>query len=107
MRNIHDHQHEIAAFERFPHFDHHLASQRAVGFVHAGSVDEHNLPTVFAFALRNVDDALYAVARSLRLGRNDRQFLADKSVQQSGLAGVRPAKNADESGAEWHRSYEL
>src|ERR1700686_4335052 len=70
--------------------------------MHAGSVDEHDLGPVLAFILRNLDNALNAVARGLRLGRNDRQLFAHERIEQGGLARVRAAENANETGAEWH-----
>src|ERR1700680_1714322 len=70
--------------------------------MHAGSVDEHDLGPVLAFILRNVNNALNAVARVLRVGRNDRQLFAHERIEQGGLARVRAAENANETGAEWH-----
>ena len=102
-RRIHDQEHEIAAFQSLPHFDHHLAAQRAVRLVHSGSIDQDNLCGVVAFALRQVDDALDSVACGLRFGRNDCEFFAHESIEQRGLAGVRAAENADKTGAEGHK----
>ena len=97
-------QHEIAAFQRFAHLDHHLAAQRTVGLVHSRSIDQHDLRRRrLPFALGNVNDALNAVARGLRLGRDDGQLLAHQRIEQRGLARVGAAENADETGAEWHR----
>src|SRR5208283_3348736 len=103
VRDIHDYQHKVAAFERFPYLDHHLAAQRTVWFVHAGSIDEHNLSAALALAFRNMNDALNTVARSLRLGGDDGQFFADQRVEQRGLARVGAAENANKTGAKGHR----
>ena len=72
--------------------------------MNSGRIDQHNLSAVFAlaFALGNVNHALNAVARGLRLGRNDRQLLAHERIEQSGLARVGAAENANETGAKWH-----
>src|SRR5205085_1930428 len=47
----------------------------------------------------HVHDALYTIARRLRLGSNDCQFLAGKRVQQRRFPSVRAADDGDESGA--------
>jgi len=39
----------------------------------------------------------------LRLGRNDSELFANESVEQRGLASVRAAEDADETGAERHK----
>ena len=45
------------------------------------------------------EDAGDQVARGLRLGRDDRDLLADQAVQQARLAGVRAPRNADRAAA--------
>ncbi len=102
-RRIHDQQDKIAAFQSLAHLDHHLAAQRAVRLVNARSIDQDDLRGVPAFALGKVDDALNAVARGLRLGRDDGELFAHKRIEQRGLASVRTAENADETGAEGHK----
>ena len=60
--HVHDDEHQITAFKGLAHFDHHFASERAIGLVYAGRVDEHDLSAIFALALGNVDHALNAIA---------------------------------------------
>jgi hypothetical protein len=65
--------------------------------VNTGGVNEHDLRLGAAFACRQVDDSLDAVARGLRLVGHDRQLLAGKGIQQRGLARVGPAENGGET----------
>ena len=74
----------------------------------AGSVDEDDLASAFSLPFRDVDNALDPAARGLRLGRNDREFLAHKRIEQRGLARIGPPENANETGFKWHKgSFEL
>ena len=75
--------------------------------MHPGSVHEHNLPSALAFTLGDVDHALNAVSRGLRLGRNNRKLLSDERIEQRGLSRVGAAENANETGAEWHRKSDV
>ena len=70
--------------------------------MHAGRIDEHDLPGLASLLLRDVDNAEDSVARGLGLRRNNGQFLADQRIQQSTLAGIGAAENADESGMKGH-----
>ena len=70
--------------------------------MHAGSVDQHDLSALAPLLLGDIDDAKDAIARSLRLGRNDRQLLADQRIEQRALASIGTAKDADESGVKGH-----
>jgi hypothetical protein len=70
--------------------------------MYAGRIDQHNLATVFSFALGNMHYTLDAAARRLRLRRYDRKFLADEGIEQRGFSSVGPAKDADESRTKWH-----
>ncbi len=65
-----------------------------LGIVNARRVDEDDLR---GFAGENAQDA---IARGLRLGRDDGNLLAQQRVQQRGLAHVRLADNGDEAGTE-------
>ena len=51
--------------------------------------------------------ALNAVARGLRLGRDDGQLLAHERIEQCGLARVGAAENANETGAKGHGGDQL
>jgi len=70
--------------------------------MHSGRVNQHHLRARLPLCFRNVNDAKHAVARGLRLRTDDRKLLACERVQQRGFAGVRAAKDADETRAEWH-----
>ncbi len=104
MRHIHDYQHQVATLERLAHLDHHLAAEGTVGPVNSWRIDQDNLAAIFAlaFALGNVNYALNAVARGLRLGRDDGQLLAHERIEQSGLARVGAAEDTNETGAKGH-----
>ena len=73
----------------------------------ARSVDQHNLRAGLPLALRHIDNTLDSVASGLRLRRDDRQLLADESIEQRGLAGVGATEDANETGAERHRKGRL
>ena len=76
--------------------------------MNSGRVYENDLPGRSSFLAglllggTNIDNPENAVARGLRLRRNDRQFLADQRIQQRALARIGTAENADESGVEGH-----
>jgi len=56
--------------------------------VNAWSIDQNDLPRRSLPFLGDVDDALNAVTRRLRLARNDGKFLAHHGIQESGFAGI-------------------
>src|ERR1700730_4921343 len=86
------HQHEeIDSFKRGGHFLHHLPTERGIRFVHAGSINENDL----AFRFRQ--DALDAVARRLRFGSDDGNFLSDQPIYERGFPRVWPPENRDEA----------
>ena len=76
----------------------HAAVELRSGLVHAGSVDKDDLcrgmNLLARFHFQHSDDA---VARGLRLGRDDGDLLAGKGVQQRAFAGVGPAENGNKS----------
>ena len=72
----------------------HVLPQRILGRVNARRVDEDDLR---GLAGENAQDA---IARGLRLGRDDGNLLAQQRVQQRGLAHVRLADNGDKAGTE-------
>src|ERR1700733_15041829 len=78
---VHDQQDKIAALQSFANFDHHFASERAVGFVNARGIEQYNLCASLPFALGNVYDALDSIARSLRFGGDDREFFAHERIE--------------------------
>ena len=91
---------KIAALEGLAHLDHHFAAERTVWLVYAGSIDEDDLPAgSWPLLLRQVDDSLNSIASGLRLGRDNRQLLADERIEQRGLASVRAAEDANKTGA--------
>ena len=95
MSYVHDREHQVATFERLADLDHHLPAEGTIGLVYARSIDENNLRAVAPFALAYMHDALNAVARGLRLRRNDRQLFADQRVEQRRTCphwGVRECK---------------
>ncbi len=101
-RYVDDHQQQVAALQRVVDLFHHATVEGVDGLVHAGRVDQNKLPGgPFPFLL-DVDDALDAVARGLRLTGDDGELLADERVQQRGFACVGTANDGDESGAECH-----
>ena len=59
------------------------------GLMHARRVDEHDL------AAGTVNDALYAVPRSLRFVGNSRDLFADEAIQKRGFSGIWPADERD------------
>ena len=66
--------------------------------VQARGVDQHQL------GVGPVHDPAHRVPGGLRLGRGDRDLAADQGVGQGRLAGVRPADEAGEPGAEASRA---
>ena len=71
----------------------HPLGQRVARALHAGQVDEHELP------VRAVRDAADRAARRLRPVGDDRHLGADDRVGQRRLADVGPAREGDEAGA--------
>jgi hypothetical protein len=70
--------------------------------MYAGGVNEYNLRSgQFARRARpagwNLKNACDAITRGLGLAGDNGDFLAHKRIQQSALAGVRPAKDGYES----------
>src|SRR5580658_2752923 len=110
LLGIDNHENQFATFERLAYLGHHLASERRTGAVNSGRVDENDLSGLASFQLRlllgriDIDDAKNAVARGLRLGRNDGQLLADQRIQQRALARIGAAEDANESGVKGHGS---
>ena len=93
---VHDQRERVDAFEGVLQLVHHLAAENVLGFVDAGRIDQDDL-RVFA-----IQDSLNAVARGLRLGRNDGDFAADELVDQRRFARVGAAYYGDESGFKGH-----
>ena len=61
-----------------------------------GRIDKNDLRVVA------IQDSLDTIARGLRLGRDDGDFLTDQRVYESGFARVWAANNRDEAGFERH-----
>ena len=76
-------------------FVHHLPAEDVFRLVNSGRIDEDDLRVVA------IQDSLNAIARGLRLRRNDGDFAPDERVDKSGFAGVGAADNGDESRFEW------
>src|SRR5258708_3688251 len=100
---IHNQEDDVASFQSLADLDHHLPPQRTVWLVYARCIDQDYLRACLTLALGNIDDALNSVARSLRLGRNNGELFAHKSIEQRGLASVRTAENTNKTGAEGHK----
>lgn len=66
----------------------------AAGVEEAGSIDEYDL------AARMVDDAVKGVARRLGFRGDDGDLPANEGVEKGGFAGVGPADQGCEAGAE-------
>jgi len=75
---------------------HHLAAEHILWLVNSRRIDEDDLRVV---AIQN---ALNAVARGLRLWRNDCDFASHESIDESGLPGVRTPDDCDETGFKCH-----
>src|SRR5690348_5377178 len=87
---------KVDAVKGLGDFFHHLAVESLRGAMNSGRIDEYDL-TVFA-----IEDALDAVARGLRAGRDNGHFAADNCVDERGFPGVGAAENGDEAGAKIH-----
>src|SRR5205807_3596355 len=74
----------------------HERSELAVGRVQPGRVDEHHL------GAGEILDPGDAIPRCLRPRRDDRELLADETIQQRRLSGVGPTDQRYESGADGH-----
>ena len=100
---IHDEQQQVAAFQRVVNLFHHAPVKRVDGLVYAGRIDENDLPGRTLAAFRStLTNPLNAIARGLRLARDDGELFADQRVQQRRFACVGTADDGDESGAECH-----
>ena len=96
---VHQHQNDIAGFDRLVHLLQHAPVELRTGLVHAGRIDEDDLRGgMHTFARGDFDHAGNAVARGLRLGRNNGDLFAGEGVEQGAFAGVRSAENCDKSG---------
>jgi hypothetical protein len=94
VRALHDHHHQVHAFQRTRRGAVQIPVQRpALAGMDARRVHEHRLHAALG------TDAEQAVACGLRLGRGDGELLPDQAVQQRRLADVRPADNGDGAGA--------
>ena len=93
---VHDQAEDVDAFEGVLQFVHHHPAEDVFGAVDSGRIDQDDLRV---FAIQN---ALDAIAGGLRLGRNDRDFLADEGVDQSGFSRVGAPDDRDEARFEGH-----
>lgn len=94
--SVGDEAEDVNAFESVLEFVHHHAAEDVFWFVDARSIYEDDLGVVA------IEDALNAVAGGLGFGRDDGDFLADKSIDEGGFARVRAANDRYETGLEGH-----
>ena len=98
LRYVGHEQHQVGILKSAVHKAvHHLLHLIGRRLDVAGGVRKDDLEF---FAAQQADDA---VARSLRLGRDDAHPLAHQGVHQGGFAHIGPADDVDESGAVWGR----
>src|SRR4030095_1269639 len=76
----------------------HEIAELTVGRVQSGRIDEYHL------SAREILDPGDAIARRLRSPEDDRQLLADQTIQERRFPGVGPADQRHESGAAGHRT---
>jgi hypothetical protein len=97
-RNIHQHQHQVPRLQRVVNLLQHSAIELRAGLVHPGRVYKHNLRRLlFSFARRRLKHAQNAIARGLRLGRDNGHFLAGQRIQQRAFPHVRATDNSYKS----------
>src|SRR5215831_1608986 len=70
--------------------------------MHSGRVNQNDLSFQVSLRFCNMKDSQNAVARGLRFGAYDGQFLTHQRVQQGGFSGIRTTENADESRMKGH-----
>jgi hypothetical protein len=78
-------------------FLHHLAIEAAIRLVDARRIDEYDLSCGTAALRLDVDHALDAGARGLRLFRDDGDLFPHQGIEQRALARVWTADDGDES----------
>ena len=111
MGDVDDEQDGVAGLQRVMDLLHHAAVEVGVGLVNAGGIDEDELGGGVAFRLLGLfeggqlQDAEDAVAGGLGLVGDDGELLAEKRVEERGLAGVGTADDGDETRAERHPFY--
>jgi hypothetical protein len=71
--------------------------------MHSRGINQDGLTAGLAFRRRHINYTLDSIARGLRLGTDDGQFLAGKRIEKRRFAGIRPTENADETGMEGHK----
>ena len=95
---IHQHQNHIARLERLVHFLQHAPVELRSGLVNARRIHKNDLRRGMNLLARShfqhADDA---VARGLRLGRDNGDLFAGERVQQRAFAGIGPAENCNKS----------
>src|ERR1700728_3659666 len=95
-RGVDENQHQVARLEGFVDFLQHAAVKLRGGLVDARCIDENDLRGgMHAFAHGDFDHARNAIARGLRLGRNDRNLFAGEGVEQRAFAGVGPTEDGN------------
>ena len=98
-RGVHQHKDEIARFQSLVDLLQHAAAKLRAGLVHAGRIDENDLRgRMPALSCGDFNDAGDAVARGLRLGRDNGHLFAGEGVEQGAFAHVWAAENGDKSG---------
>src|SRR5262249_27460967 len=88
---VDDQRKNVDAFEGLLRFIHHLATEKAIGLVDSGRIDEDNLGVI---AIQN---RLDAVARGLRFRRYDGNFAAYERIDERRFARIGAADNRNEA----------
>jgi hypothetical protein len=110
MRHVDEEQHRVARLERIVDLLHHAAVELGFGLVHAGCIDHDDLRLRAAgialglFPRRQLQDALDARPRRLRLVRDDGQLLAQQRIQQRRLTRIRTPHDRYKSTTQCHLS---
>jgi len=89
-------QNYIASFERLGAPRPSSCGQRTIRFVYARSIDQYELRTGLALALKICWTIPWIpIASGLRLGRNDSQLFADEALSSVDYASVRATEDTD------------
>ncbi len=90
-RRINNQREHIHAFERMLQLVHHHAAKNIPRLMDSRRINQHDLRVLA------IHDPLNAIARGLRLRRDDRNLLANKRVHERRFARVWSAYNGNES----------
>jgi hypothetical protein len=92
-------ENQVTGLKRFVNLLQHTPIKLRASLVNAGSIDKNDLRRrMLPLASRHFHDAGDAVARCLRLGRDNGHLFPDEGIQQGALAHVGASDDGDESG---------